>query len=161
MQLIRGIALLCAGTLMGCAHYQPAPDLAPEESITVTFMAPGLLAQPMVCTPEGRFVSTRQSLTASPFQGALMDEAANLLRKAETVTVTLDGTRPVTVGVRYSERSRGSSNKRCRQALTFSPGPGAHYDVVFTLSGNECTLSVTDETGTPPSDASPSAWHCP
>ena len=150
-------ALSSALLLAACSHYQASGE---EDTATVTFTSNNISAQPMVCNEAGRFQSTRMALSQKPFDGEIFDEINKSLGKAETVVTAVPANQPVRVGVRHSQRSRGTTDFSCRQAAQFEPVTGSTYTVHFTLQGNQCGLEITDDAGEPVEGAIAVPWDC-
>ncbi|MBZ2188631.1 hypothetical protein K8B33_05965 [Alcanivorax sp. JB21] len=150
-------ALCSALLLAACSHYQAAGE---ADTATITFTSNNVSGQPMVCNEAGRFQSTRMALSQKPFDSEMFDEINKTLRKAESVVTAVPANRPVRVGVRHSQRSRGTTDFSCRQAAQFEPVAGSTYTVHFTLQGNQCGLDITDGAGAPVEGAIAVPWNC-
>ncbi|MCH8544584.1 MAG: hypothetical protein LAT61_13535 [Alcanivorax sp.] len=152
------VGVLFSALLLGaCSHYQAS---GAEETARITFTSNNVSGQPMVCNEAGRFQSTRKALSQKPFDGEIFDEINKALGKAEAVVTEVPADGAVRVGVRHSQRSRGTTDFSCRQAVQFEPAPGGTYTVHFTIQGNQCGLDITEDNGANVESAIAVPWKC-
>lgn len=153
----RALTLASLCLLAACSHYQAPYD---TDTAEVTFTSNNVTGQPAVCDQQGRLRNTRRSLAAIPFEAGLFHEINQSLGKDEAVTVTVPAGDALTLGVRHGQRTRGTSDFRCREALRFTPQAGEHYQVHFMLDRQICGIGVTAASGEPVDDARRTDWSC-